>query len=593
MTQPPTGIATNDDWVSASATRNFLLHDPLFDWLERYGREHGFTPDNEQPDYDERLEFTPFITDRSKAFEAAVVAYLQTRFPIVVIADSYQRIGDPKAALETLEAMVAGHPVIYQGVLHDAETRTYGAPDFLVRSDVLAELFPGSLPLDALVAGAPALGALYHYVVVDVKFKTLKLTASGQLGNSDAATADKGQLFIYNRALARIQGYAPDAAFLLGRGWEQTKSRVTTRVDSAFDRLGAVAMDEVQGTAVDAAVDWVRRLRREGRTWVVLPEPSVPALYPDVTSDGDFPWHGAKNGIAKDLDELTMLWQVGVDKRDAAVRQGVKRWTDPQVTADMLGVTGPTTQLKLQAIIDIHRDANGPPVRPVAVTAAEDEWRAVPTIEFFVDFETVSSLNDDMALFPRQHGQPLIYMIGCGHLRDGAWQFRTFTTDRLTEACEAEIIDAWLAHMDEVTNAAGGVSPARVFHWSSAEVSFYSTAHDSARIRQPAKGWPDLGWFDLLSLVFRAEPVVIRGALGFGLKAVAKAAYRHGLIETSWGESKVDGLGAMIGAWWCDAEAGRRGASMRELDLMQEIEGYNQVDCKVMMELLYLLRADH
>jgi hypothetical protein len=96
-----------------------------------------------------------------------------------------------------------------------------------------------------------------------------------------------------------------------------------------------------------------------------------------------------------------------------------------------------------------------------------------------------------------------------------------------------------------------------------------------------------------LSLVFRAEPVVIRGALGFGLKAVAKAAYRHGLIETSWGESKVDGLGAMIGAWWCDAEAGRRGASMRELDLMQEIEGYNQVDCKVMMELLYLLRADH
>jgi len=593
MTTGKTNYEINDDWVSASTTRNFLLRDPLVDWLARFGRDQGFVRDDEQPDYDQRLEFAPFIMGRGNAFEAAVTDHFRTLSPVVVIADDYRRIRDPQAALETMEAMAAGHPVIHQGVLHDTETQTYGAPDFLVRSDKLVELFPGALALDALVAGAPSLDARYHYVVVDAKFTTLHLSASGQVGNSGSAPAYKGQLFIYNRALGRIQGYTPETAFLLGRGWEQTKSRVTTRVENAFDRLGPVAMDAAQGAYVDAAVDWVRRVRREGSDWVALPEPSVPELYPNATGDSDFPWHGAKSVIARELDELTMLWWVGVDKRDAAIRKGVKRWTDPRVTAELLGVTGERTQPTLQAIIDMHQDASGPVVRPAKVTAAQDEWRVVPPMEFFVDFETVSNLNDDMANFPGQHGQPLIYMIGCGHMQEGIWAFRTFTTDRLTEESEAEVIDAWMTHMGETAKAAASDQAARVIHWSFAEPVNYQFAYDSARARHPEKGWPDLAWFDLWDRVFKAEPIVIRGSLSFGLKAVAKAAHSHGLIATSWGESKVDGLGAMVGAWWCDAEAARQESSMRDLDLMREIEQYNEVDCKVMMELLNLLRAHY
>jgi hypothetical protein len=53
--------AINGDWVSATATRNFLLRDPLVDGLGLYGREHRLVPDGEQPDYDARLEFGRFI----------------------------------------------------------------------------------------------------------------------------------------------------------------------------------------------------------------------------------------------------------------------------------------------------------------------------------------------------------------------------------------------------------------------------------------------------------------------------------------------------------------------------------------------------
>ena len=49
-----------DQWLSATRTRAYLLHNPLTDWLERYGTEKGFVRDTDLPGYDERLEFLPF-----------------------------------------------------------------------------------------------------------------------------------------------------------------------------------------------------------------------------------------------------------------------------------------------------------------------------------------------------------------------------------------------------------------------------------------------------------------------------------------------------------------------------------------------------
>ncbi len=87
--------------------------------------------------------------------------------------------------------------------------------------------------------------------------------------------------------------------------------------------------------------------------------------------------------------------------------------------------------------------------------------------------------------------------------------------------------------------------------------------------------------------------MVVRGAHGFGLKAVTNGMHALGLVKTSWDEGPADGLGAMVGAWWCDREAEPSGGSMRDLQVMQRIERYNEVDCKAMMELVGYLRRNH
>ncbi len=587
-----------NQWVSATGVRGHTLGKTLGDWLDLYGEKFGFTKD---PEPDRRLDLRRFNFRKGAEFEERVARYFEDqlarlefeeRAELVRITPIRASSRDPKYAEATLDALADGRGIVHSGVLWNPETRTYGVPDFLIRSDVFERLFPGHPdPYGDSVRSGDEAGALdWRYVVVDAKFTTLSLLTGkrtrGQLGTAGSSRAYKAQLFLYNEALGRLQGEAPRVAFLLGRG---------ERGCSAMEKLGSVVMKDVE-QCTKAAVKWVRDLRSEGGTWRVLPEPSRPELRPPGSGDAEWPWKGAIRQITEELGDPIRLWQVRAKGRDKAVRNGITSWRDPGTTAASFDVTGKTTGPKLDAILDVNR-TEGPVVRPARVTGADETWRDPYSVEFFVDFETVNNTNDDFRRFPEKGGQPLIVMIGCGHMEEDQWRFRCFVADRLTPNAEAEAIDAWIEHMSSVGIRLGVAEEApRVFHWGHAEKTRLETAYDSAFKRHPDKDWASsvsLGWFDLLKKVVQAQPVVVRGAFGFGLKEVAKALHGHGLINTEWGDSEVDGLGAMVGAWHSDREAEDRGVRLIDTELMQEIRAYNQVDCKVMQEILEYLRQHH
>ena len=589
-----------DSWVSASATRNHVLDNPLLDWLARYGEAKGYERDGDHT-IDPRTDFLTFIFAKGAAFEEAVVRHLATLVDVHVPEGAeagYEARRDLAVAEATFEAMRRGEPIIFQGVLRDAESRTYGAPDLLVRADVLRELFPNDLTADAITVEAPDLPDLgTHYRIVDTKFSQLHLAAGGELGNSGSAPAYKVQLHIYNRMLGRLQGYTPPESFVLGRGWEQTRSKVTTRVHNCMDRLGSVAHDYASrsgGRAEDranAAVEWVRQMRSRGAAWVAAPEPTVDELR--VNAKGDHaPWSTAVKQILAETADLTQLYWVGVEKRRQANGAGLTGWRDPQVTAAALGVGGETMGPRLQALLDVNRD-DGAPIRPALVAANREDWIDPASVEFYVDFETVSSLDDDFSAIPERGGQELIFMIGCGHIADGEWRFECFVTNDLGEPDEARIIDEWVAHMQEVRDHLAPDLDPYVIHWSPAEETWLETAWYAAVKRHPEKNWPHPNWFDFLARVVQRQPVVVRGSHGFGLKPVTKAMHALGLVDIEWGDGPTDGLGAMIGAWWCAHEAKRLGVPMLELELMRQIRDYNEVDCKAMMEIVSYLRGQH
>jgi hypothetical protein len=583
------------DWVAAGETRNWCRNDLLLDWLDEYPMVHGLARDDQLPGYDETFDLGRFLMRQGRAFEKAVLADLAERWELVLITHRPDEARLLSAATATQEAMQAGVPIIAAGVLRDPQLRMFGVVDLLVRSDVLGQLSPGAFEGDPLELAAIGLSHGRHYRVVDVKFRTLDLLKTGGLSASPSDLDTLAQAWVYNEALGRIQGYTPPASYVAGRAWKQGDDRG----DRCWERLARVPHDTVvrgRGTdlrdAVQQAAAWVRRVRTEGAEWRVLPLPSVPELWPNMKATQDGPWHDAKARIGVALADLTLLPRVNLTHRARAHDAGVTRWDDPRVSSRLLGISSEREAEIVDAVLAVNRPG-GEAVRPVRIARSTQVWRRRAEVEAFVDFEFLQDLDDDFAAFPRKGGQSVIFQIGCGTYRDGEWRFRQFTVDELSLAAEARMIDEWLAHLQALAAAAGcEVGEARLVHWSPAETSNFERAYDNARTRHPDRDWPVLSWFDLLHEVVQAEPLVVRGAFSFSLKPIARSLHALGHIQTHWGDGLADGAGAMAGAWNAATEAKRKGVPLGATEVMGEIARYNEVDCRVMAEILDYLRRE-
>ena len=593
------GDAEWDEWVYASATRNYVLGDPLPDWLDRFGESKGFVPDV----IDERTDFSQFIFEKGLQFERKVISHLchllgngSDEVRTISRDGQYGAARSEESVLATWRAMTEAVAVIEQGVLWDPENRTYGLPDLLVRSDVLTSLFPDALSSEEAEVAAPDLNiGARHYVIVDVKFTTLRLNAQGFVGNDGSNLAYKVQLHIYNRALARIQGHLPPRMFLLGRGWQQTRRGSKVGVNDCMDRLGPINHNETPlSDLAEAAAEWVRTMRREGHGWSVLPEPTVDELRPNANRDAGR-WGGAVKRLLAAGGDLTALYGVSVAMRRRVNAEGLTDWRDGRVTPRSLGMTNGANARRLEVLLDANRGL-GADVLPLRVRSARSEWIEPPPVEFYVDFETVSDLNDDFSRFPGRGGQSLIFMVGCGHIAEGEWRFECFVADELTQAGEVEVIERWLAHMESVADQSDATTPPKIIHWADHEVSSLRRAYADATAQNLDSGvdWTALEWFDFLKRVVRSEPIGVRGAHGFGLKAITNALHGLGLVETRWEAGVADGQGAMVGAWRCQDEVAE--GNVRRLidcDLMKLISDYNEVDCRAMMEIVRYLRENH
>ncbi len=94
-------------------------------------------------------------------------------------------------------------------------------------------------------------------------------------------------MWTYNQMLGRVQGHLAPFAYVLGRAWRQGNS---DRGDTAWERLARIPAEMYVRSREAALADvvtegaaWIRRVRRDGAAWSVVPVPTIPELWPNTT----------------------------------------------------------------------------------------------------------------------------------------------------------------------------------------------------------------------------------------------------------------------------------------------------------------------
>ena len=597
-----TNLIDWSEWVAATLTKNYILQDGLLDVL----KTKASTLTKINIDYEDQFiqtignydsNFVNAIMNQGIKFEKNVMKLIEEKLGknkiINIGGDSNPR--SHKKYKNTIKAMKKGIPVIYQGILRNYKNKTYGISDILIRTDYITKIIEKTSIANSKIR-APLLNKRkkYHYIVIDIKFKTLHLKSDGiHLRNDGHMKAYKSQLCIYNEALGQMQGYEPSAAFILGWKWKYVSKNVNFKGDSCFDRLGKIdyqKSDKHYKNLTQEAVNWILNVRKNAHSWDLskLPLPHE-QLYPNMCNRLDYPYHNIKKKFAEDINEISLIWKCGPKQRKIAHENGVYSWKDKSCIPENLGINGKSTKKIVSRILEAnHSDTEK--IIPRYISNNFEDWKNPKPIEFFVDFETTCSVFTD---FDDMYSDSIIFMIGVGYIEPESerWIFRHFTVNQLDPHNEYRICKEFHAYIRSILFQYD-LDNAAIYHWSSAEPSSW-TRMIKRHIHFTAN-WRDLYWVDLIKL-FHAEPIGIRGCLNYGLKNIAKTFYSHGFIKTTWDtDSKcLDGADAALGAYKVNKQIKKSGGSFINNPLIKDIGKYNEVDCKVLFEILTYLRDNH
>ncbi len=570
-------------WVAATHLYNWFGRDPIVDYFESQNRRG--TRNN--PAYTQSSGFVQFIMKKGVEFETKLVKYINdNKIEVVTASDTFTDAG----CARTIELMKEGVPLIHSAPVKHSDN-TGGIIDLLVRSDYIENLVD-ECPIgdDQKQIPAPLLARPYHYLVVDVKFTTLPLRADGRLLlNSGHFPAYKSQCWIYTKAIGEIQGYTPKLAFVMGRRWKYTSRDIPHHNFTCLSKLGVIdygGVDKEYISRTRDAVKWVRDLKKHGHTWSVDP-PSRPELFPNMCVDAG-KWNDEKERLAVKNKEITSVWYCGVKHRENAVSQDITSWMHKECTANSLGIRGLRAPV-IDAILDINRHSEDK-IRPAIIKCNMFDWKT-PGNDVYVDFETLPDICSDFSDLPNQKTTSMIFMIGVGRVDDGVWSYKRFLAQRPDKEEEFRIMDEFITHLT-------GLHHPRVFYWH-AEDRFWKTsedrqfnaAHNEMNIERKDRisdGWQVKEWCDL-SKLFRKEPIVMKGLFKFGLKEVAAAMRRHGMIDTVIESDCSSGMTACVRAWECYATS----TNPSENAVMNDIGRYNEFDTKVLMDIRTYLQRNH
>lgn len=613
-------------WVSASKTRNYLMDDPIIDYLEYNNlnepndllnqmvpkqvnnnknkskkRKYSEISSSDSEDID-NTTFLSAILNNGNNFEYKIIDKIKELYPNNVVSivknNNHNLIQDPHYYNITMEMIKSGVPIIYQGVLHDAETKTYGSPDLIVRSDYINKMF--STKVDVYTEKLDSTNQLAYYII-DIKNSNMHLSSNNDnVLNYVNTKPFKGQIAIYHQILSKIQKFDVNKAFILASKWTRKQKDNVYQCSNPFDRLGIIEFDSNDKLYIESsneAVKWIQLIRNPDNDLDCL-NPNNDNLYPNMCNSNDGKYKRLKKYLAEKNHEITNVWMCGIKHRKKAIKQGIVKWSDPRLSSNILGINGNNGKI-VDLIVNMNRNTGSSTsptdlsniIYPRTIKSTFNNWRD-EGLAFYIDFETLNTTSFTQREWINMeinnpNANDLIFMIGVGYCINSKWKYKCFTVSDLSDINQISIINKLFNYIKKISKKHRvNYQNVNLYHWSNFEPIVLSKLCTKHNIMLPY-----LKWTDILK-IFHEEPIIIKGAFDFSLKSIGKALYQHQLIDVYW-DSSLDienGLDAMYYAYKVYK---RDDLTKKEImKKMCNIQKYNEVDCKIMWSILNVLRTN-
>lgn len=528
-------------FVSASDLQNFCLDDQFCDFLDLYIPVPN--PHPLQPLFDMGIQFENKIITKLRE---------QTGLPLPKLSSlqtsrHYTDENDSRTDFaKTVESMKRGDPILYSAYLWNPDQKVHGIPDLLVRNDCLHLLSCPDRP-----ARQSNLGG-YFYIPVEIKYSTLHRVGHQFLSSSGRQRYYKTQLMMYSRLLAEIQGVFPCVAYIIGKRILDSGGQESTGELTQLGLVDYTTKDSAFSDIFDTAVEWMKRVKSEGRTWQFGQFPRE--LYPNMKMV--HPYHQPlKAEWAEHLKDITQIWRCTTTHRENARRHKIYSWDDPRCTSETLGIS-PGYAETIDNLLTVNRSPHLlylPENLPKVVCP----YGLVDEV-MYVDFETL------MDEFGGEEGKEKIFMIGVWYRsRYYHWLMMSNTAE---EECRViiEFYQFWIS-----------CGQPKCMYWY-AEKGFWNRA--MTRHPDLADLIP-IDWVDLHE-PWVSQRIVVKGALNFKLKSLIRALREIGFTEVELPPQECDdGLQAMR-----QATAIYASGEVQE-NAFEHILHYNQLDCQYVQEL--------
>lgn len=442
--------------------------------------------------------------------------------------------------------------------------------------------------------------------------------------SSDSLDTDKRFFRKWDKVLrVRYAGYSEIVDSILP---DKGPCTLTAFLGSEFsyisdpESVNSVKKDVLKGA------DWVRTIKKDGRKWLISlnpendsPYPEDTRLMPNMCNKYDQRWRKIKKIMAERWGEITLLWYCGIEQRRRACSKGIFSWKDISKRSyeivnsfytekdEKRPVEISRRRRIIESMINLNRSSDKVFQSRDQKNHSEPYYdikakKADQAKEFFVDFEIIPNIGSKESL-RRDQPKGMIYLIGMGWIdRLGDWQFRSFVASDLTCSAEKKMMKKWWGSIRDITEEFGALK-AVLYHWSGAEPRFLNVAmnHNNNHV-QDIEDDIESGYVEFRDLMemFLDSEVVIRNVWGYSLKDVAKGLYLHGLLPEVWemgekgdkGNIVSSGEGSVTTATRCYRQAVQKDIDIQHVPSFASLCTYNQMDCRVLYDLLNFLR-DH